>query len=500
MSTTLTVLVALLILGMGFYRARPYGRLGIFSWLQSAALMAPWIVFFGLFAAGVYLNFVGILLLLVLSTAAYIILGRQVRSLAAEEFAKQAMAKMAQAESETVSETMSEAESKPTPETPTELPKPNPIVPIEAIPAEDLQAIKGIFGIDTFFVTETIPYQDGAILNGNLRGEPEQAHQKLTDALKARVGDRYRLFLIENPEGKPTMVVLPKTADPQPSTLWQKLVAVGLFFATIATCLETAGFLQGFDFYQNLHRYAEVLPIGLGIVGVLIAHELGHWVVAKRENVQLSWPFFLPTWQIGAFGALTRFESVVRDRKTLFDVAFAGPAVGGVLSLILLVLGLLLSHTGSLFHLPTVFFEGSILVGTLAKVALRESLQQAIVDVHPLVIVGWIGLLMTAINLMPAGRLDGGRIVHAIYGRKTANRTTVATLLLLVVASLVNPLALYWAILILFLQRDLERPPLNEVSEPDDARAALGLLALFLMVATLLPLTPSLAGRLGIGG
>jgi membrane-associated protease RseP (regulator of RpoE activity) len=122
------------------------------------------------------------------------------------------------------------------------------------------------------------------------------------------------------------------------------------------------------------------------------------------------------------------------------------------------------------------------------------------VDVHPLVIVGWIGLVMTAINLMPAGRLDGGRIVHAIYGRKTANRTTVATLLLLVVASLVNPLALYWAILILFLQRDLERPPLNEVSEPDDARAALGLLALFLMVATLLPLTPSLAGRLGIGG
>jgi hypothetical protein len=59
---------------------------------------------------------------------------------------------------------------------------------------------------------------------------------------------------------------------------------------------------------------------------------------------------------------------------------------------------------------------------------------------------------------------------------------------------------MYWAIVILFLQRDLERPSLNEISEPDDARAALGLLALFLMVATLLPLAPGLAGRLGIGG
>ncbi|MEM6426808.1 MAG: site-2 protease family protein, partial [Cyanobacteria bacterium P01_D01_bin.128] len=73
------------------------------------------------------------------------------------------------------------------------------------------------------------------------------------------------------------------------------------------------------------------------------------------------------------------------------------------------------------------------------------------------------------------------------------------TLIVLAIASLVNPIALYWAILILFLQRNLERPGLNELTEPDDARAALALLALFLTLATLLPLTPSLAGRLGIG-
>jgi membrane-associated protease RseP (regulator of RpoE activity) len=105
--------------------------------------------------------------------------------------------------------------------------------------------------------------------------------------------------------------------------------------------------------------------------------------------------------------------------------------------------------------------------------------------------------------LLPAGQLDGGRIVQAIYGRKTARRTTIATLAILGLVALINPgnpIPLYWAILIVFLQRDLERPSLNELSEPDDTRAAWGLLALFLMLATLIPLSPGLAGRLGIGG
>ncbi len=503
MSTALTVAVALVILGVGLYRALPYGRLGIFSWMQSAVLMAPWLVFFGLFAAGFYLNFIGILLLLLVSTTVYVLLGRQVRSLAQQEITQQATAMRAKTEANPAPETSTDPSSTDPSPDPTNLAEPslNSAIPaIETIPADDLQTIKGIFGIDTFFITATIPYQNGVIFNGNLRGETATTHAHLTAALQARVADRYRLFLVENAEAKPTVVILPRSADPQPSTPWQKFVAVALLIATIATCFETSGFLLGFDFYQAPDRYREVLPIGLGLMGILTAHEIGHWGMAQRYNVKLSWPFFLPTWQIGAFGALTRFESLLENRKALFDIAFAGPAVGGLLSLVLLVTGLLLSHTGSQFHLPTLFFEGSILVGTLAKVALRESLQQPIVDVHALVIIGWIGLLMTAINLMPAGRLDGGRIVHAIYGRKIANRTTIATLAILVIASLVNPLAFYWAILILVLQRDLERPSLDEISEPDDARAALGLLALFLMVSTLLPLTPSLAGRLGIGG
>ena len=104
---------------------------------------------------------------------------------------------------------------------------------------------------------------------------------------------------------------------------------------------------------------------------------------------------------------------------------------GGLLSLGLLIGGFTLSHPGSYFQIPADFFQGSILVGTLARITLGDALQADIVDIHPMTVVGWLGLVITALNLMPAGQLDGGRMVQAIYGRKIANRATVVTLILL---------------------------------------------------------------------
>lgn len=477
------VLIASGILGWGFYRARPFGKLGILAWLQSVVLMTPWLLFFGLFAAGIYINIVGILFLVVASAFLYIFLGRKLREAGQDDILKQRATERLAAEGDKDSSVVvSEVQLEPTP-----------------IPEADLSQIRGIFGIDTFFATETIPYEEGVVFKGNLRGEPEAVHNRLTKSLQERLDDKYRLFLVENTDGKPVIIILPSRTDPRTTQLGQKAFAVILLIATIATSLEVGGLLQNFDLFSNPERFREALPIALGLFVILISHEIGHWLLARRHQVQLSWPFFLPAVQIGSFGTITRFESLVPSRNALFDIALAGPAFGGIASLLLLVIGLLLSHPGSLFQLPNQFFQGSILVGSLARVVLGSALQSPVVNIHPLVIIGWLGLVITALNLMPAGQLDGGRIVQAIYGRKTAGRTTFATIVLLAVVSLGNPLAMYWAIVILFLQRDLERPSLNEISEPDDARAALCLLALFLMITTLLPLTPALAGRLGIG-
>jgi membrane-associated protease RseP (regulator of RpoE activity) len=163
---------------------------------------------------------------------------------------------------------------------------------------------------------------------------------------------------------------------------------------------------------------------------------------------------------------------------------------------------LLLSHAGSGLEIPSQFFQGSILVGTLAKIVLGATIHQATLWIHPLVVIGWLGLVINALNLMPAGQLDGGRIVQAIYGRKTAQRSTLITLVILGFVAFFNPANLvifYWLILVGFLQRGLERPSLDEITEPNDTRAAWGLLALFLMAATVIPFSPELAGKLGIG-
>lgn len=488
------LLVAIAILVWGYQRGKAFGTLGILAWLQSVALMTPWLLFFGLFAMGIYLNLIGIVVLLVISAGVYIYLGKQIRIKGQEEFLREKIAQSLQTETENNGQgsTLDQHshEMKIVPE----------LLPI---PETDLKTIQGIFGIDTFFATETISYQEGAIFKGNLRGDPETVHSRLSESLKSHFGEKYRLFLVEGAEGKPVVIVLPSTDDPPTTTLAQKNLALVLLIATIATSLEATGILLGFDLFSNLGRYQEAIPLSLGLWLILAAHEIGHFLLAKRYQIHLSIPFFIPTWQIGSFGAITRFESLLPNRNVLFDIAFAGPAFGGGVSLLLLIVGLTLSNSDSFFQLPTRFFQASILVGSLARVILGDALQHTLINVHPLMILGWLGLVINALNLLPAGQLDGGRIVQAIYGRKIARRTTIATLIVLGIVAIVNPnnpVPLYWAIIILFLQRDLERPSLNELTEADDTRAAWGLLILFLMLATLIPLSPGLAGRLGIGG
>ncbi|MFM2304016.1 MAG: hypothetical protein RLZZ135_1426 [Cyanobacteriota bacterium] len=493
-----TTTIALLILALGilawsYYRNRDLGKFGILSWLQSVVLMMPWLLSFAALSIGWYINLVGILVLLVTSTVGYIWLGTQAR-LAAQDPTIAAK----------IIEHRLKTQAKNTPKLGETDARALPIdLEMLRIADADLTSIKEIFGIDTFFATETIPYQQGAIFKGNLRGEAAKVHNRLTVKLHHKVGEKYRLFLVPDPEERPVVVVLPSSNDPQPATTAQTVLSLVMFVATIATSLEAMGVLLRFDFYEHPERIGEVLPFSLGIWAILLVHEIGHKVLAQKHHVKIGLPFFLPTGQIGSFGAITRFESLLPNRSVLFDISIAGPAISGLISLVILVVGLLLSNAGGGLNLSSQFFQASLLVGTLAKIVLGAAIEQSSISIHPLVIIGWLGLVINALNLMPAGQLDGGRIVQAIYGRKTAQRTTLVTLIILGFVAFFNPanlILLYWLVLVGFLQRSLERPSLDEITEPNDARAALGLIALFLMAATVIPFSPDLAGRLGIGG
>ena len=513
--------IAILIVVWGYNRAKPYGEIGILAWLQSLTLMTPWLVFFTLLVMGIYINLIGVVFLLIISAGFYIYLGNQIRQKAQEKIDRSNINDLlnkqdleeenVKAETETEQEkekiTLGKTASKDNLNSNSEdkifsvtmgkLPS-----DLLTIPDEDVKEIKTIFGIDTFFATETIPYQEGVIFKGNLRGKADYTHQHLSEKLEVKLPEKYRLFLVETPEEKPVVIILPRKNDPQPLTLAQKNLALVLFLATIFTSTEAIALLLGFDLVEEWSRYPEVLPLTIGLWIIFIAHEIAHQIVGAKNNVKISLPFFLPSIQIGSFGAITRFESLIPNRNVLFDIAFAGPAAGFVFSLVILLLGLNLSSTATGLEIPTNFFQGSIFVGFLAKIFLQDNLQSQLTFIHPFAILGWLGLVITAINLLPAGQLDGGRIVQAIFGRKTCRRTTIGTLVILGLVSFLNPinsLTFYWAIIILFLQRDLERPSLNELTEPDDTRAGLGLLLLFLSLLVIIPITPSIASRLAIG-
>ncbi|MFT0812602.1 site-2 protease family protein [Synechococcus sp. OH20] len=483
--TPLFLLGTLAFLGWGFWRARRRGSLAVWVWFQGSLLLLPWVVFLGLLLFGVYLSFAGFLLLLLVFTGLYIAVGRKTRQLAQQELQarRQQLAQM---------EERQEIPSEGAGETPVE----QPLV-LRGISAEDLQAIQSIFGLDTFFVTETIPYGEGAIFKGNLRGEAEVVVPLLTEKLKERVGGRYQLFLVEDASEKPAVVVLPDEIVNYRASIGAQILAAGLMIASFLATLEVGANLLGFRLLEAPGRWVEALPVAAGIFAILLVHETGHRWMAGKYGVRLSPAFVIPSLGIGTLGSLNRIQSPVPNRKALFDIAFAGPAAGGLLSLVVLLVGLKLSGSGGLY-VPTEIFRSSILVGTLARLVLGSQLQAELVPIHPFVAVGWIGLAITALSLLPAGQLDGGRIVQAVYGRKTAARATVITLIALAVAAISNVLALYWALLILFIAREPERPPQDEITETDGQRDALALLALFLMVMTLLPIAPALAGFLNL--
>ncbi|MEN9261752.1 MAG: site-2 protease family protein [Thermostichus sp. HHBFW_bins_43] len=493
--TPLFLLATLAFLGWGFWRARKRGSVAVWVWLQGSLLLLPWVAFLGLLLFGIYLNFAGFLLLLLLFTGLYIAVGRKTRQLANQELQarREQLANRSDVEESVEEAPNRDSGTESTRDSGTESTA-TPAVS-HRLSAEDLQAIQSIFGIDTFFVTEAIPYGEGAIFKGNLRQDPEVVLPLLSDKLKERLGGRYQLFLVEDPSEKPAVVVLPDEIVNYRASTGAKILAGALLLFSFIATLEVGANLFGFRLLDAPGRWVEALPVSVGILSILLVHEAGHRWMAGKYGVRLSPAFVIPSFGIGTLGSLNRIESPVPNRKALFDIAFAGPAAGGIVSLLVLLVGLLLSGSTGLY-VPTDLFRSSILVGTLARLVLGGEFQSEVIAIHPLVAVGWIGLGITALSLLPAGQLDGGRIMQAVYGRKTAARATFFTLIALAVASFSNVLALYWALLILFVAREPERPPQNEISETDGQRDALALLALFLMVMTLLPIAPALAGFL----
>lgn len=190
-------------------------------------------------------------------------------------------------------------------------------------------------------------------------------------------------------------------------------------------------------FAQHPARLLLGVPFSLTLMGILLAHEFGHFLVAEKNGVYATLPYFIPAPTfIGTFGALIRIKSPIRSRKALFDIGIAGPIAGFLVAIPALFWGLALSkpmapeasNSVLQFGYPLIF---GILNRILAPFTHRAALGN--LYLHPIAVAAWVGMFATALNLLPGGQLDGGHITYAVFPRahKWVTRATIAALVVM---------------------------------------------------------------------
>ncbi len=235
---------------------------------------------------------------------------------------------------------------------------------------------------------------------------------------------------------------------------------------------------------------ADGLAFSLTLMTILLAHEMGHYFACLYYRIDASLPYFLPApTPIGTLGAFIRIRSPIYTRRALFDVGVAGPLAGFVVLVPALVIGMLNSKV-----VPGIAEHGDMVFGVPMLQRAMEWLvfrgvPSADIYLHPVARAAWVGILATALNLLPIGQLDGGHILYAFTGRwhKLLSRLFVVALL---------PLAyfsrswswLIWAVLLFFFA--LRHPAICDVSELGAKRVVLGVtaLAIFLLTFTIVPI------------
>jgi membrane-associated protease RseP (regulator of RpoE activity) len=385
---------------------------------------------------------------------------------------------------------------------------PAPKNDLKPITAEEEKSLRDCFPWGIYYL-QNIDYRPQAILcRGKLRAVPEEAYQVIKNNVEKVFGDRFLLLFQESFQGQPffALVANPwqqKTETIETEKVTRPFLALGLLLLTILTTTVVGAGLSGINAQQlenNSSLLLQGLPYSLGLIAILGLHEFSHYFTAVKYKIKTTLPYFIPIpFFLGTFGAFIQMRSPVPTRKALFDVAVAGPLGGIIIAIPLLFWGLSLSeivpltNQSSLLNFQALNPQFSFFLSIVAKLALGSNLIAGkAIHLHPLAVAGYVGIIVTALNLMPVGQLDGGHIVHAMYGQKTAIIIGQLTRLFMFILALVQPDFLLWAIILLLMPVS-DQPALNDVTELDNKRDLLGLFSLALLLSILLPLPEAVA-------
>ena len=301
------------------------------------------------------------------------------------------------------------------------------------------------------------------------------------------------------PEREPQQVYL---VTPPRRRLWLHVL---LFLLTVLTTL-VIGARLAHNFYANQPAYAldedffpwswalsqpsrliGGIPFSFTLMSILFAHEMGHYIACLRYRVYATLPFFVPApTLIGTLGAFIRIKSPIRSRRALFDIGIAGPIAGFVLAVPAMIVGLLISkHAPQLVAKSELQFNSPLIFQWAAWAIPSSRFPMNEIAFHPVAIAAWVGMFMTALNLLPGGQLDGGHIVYAVWPRWHRRISAYLVLALIPMGLLFWTGWLVWAAILMTFGT---RHPLVP-SEPglDAKRKWLAAFGLLMFVLTILP-------------
>ena len=357
---------------------------------------------------------------------------------------------------------------------------------------------------------------------GKLYGESSEAYDKLAKSLQEL--DITPLFRLE--EDRHTIVLVKGVVNPRPSN---KLINLILFILTVFSVLF-AGVYSNYlgpyvlDLDLIWPNLLEAIKLGLAftvsLLAILLAHEFGHYLAARYHKTIVTLPYFIPfpLSPFGTMGAFIQLKEPPKNKRILLDIGIAGPLAGLVIAIPVLFIGLSLSEVDRLPELMNqpIWMEGNSILYLLAKFIVFGqwlpspggfgALNPLIywvryfftglphpsggIDVllHPVAWAGWAGLLVTALNLIPAGQLDGGHILYALFGKKSRMVLPFVLVALIALGTVWSGWWL-WALLIFLLGR-VHAEPLDQITPLDPNRKVLAVFGLlvFILVFTPVPL------------
>ena len=341
------------------------------------------------------------------------------------------------------------------------------------------------------------------IFRGRLREPAAAVYAKLKRALGAESAPMVQadeqfgasILLVPEPVEK---AVAEKHAKPWVNWL--------LFALTVGTTTWAGTAHQGVNLLREPGRFTVGLPYALGLLAILGVHELGHYFMARHHRIRVTLPYFIPVpFALGTFGAFIEMRSPAENRGALFDVAVAGPLAGLVIAIPALLIGLRSSVIVATAAEPAAgMMHGgasvgsSVLLAFLAKLSLGPALLEGhVLQLSPLAFAGWLGLMITALNLLPIGQLDGGHIARAMFGRRAGETIgSVAMWTLLLLGLFVWPGLLTWAIIVFFIA-GRGAPLLDDLTPLTPSRRWLGYAAFAILALILAPLPHTLWGAAG---